>query len=418
MIINRATYKFIFKKILLLLFFTLVFLYDYFVTYISFIDELVAVLFIGSILFVRKIKLLKLEITILGLLIFVLILGLLSNLMTEKTIVYKAIVLDILSFYKAFIAYFGVRIFFRDISWVSLYPSLKKLAQISFFVLLVFILMDLVFHVFPKASRFGIKSLELFFTHPSRLSFAISFIFIILYPYYINKWKTVLVFILIVGMVTLRVKYFGFVFIMLFFIFYKNIIARVNVKYIYTFIALLPIALFFIFKEWILFYFSDEAIKLGWSRAVLLKHGFVISYDFFPLGTGFGSYGSFFSGPNYSWVYQHYDIHKVWGIMPKYHQFIADQYWPMVLGQFGVFGLLAMLGVIVSFISILLSFFKAQNDVFLKNTIIAGLLGLIVLLIDSSSDAIFSQNRGVVIFMLIALVINAVIQQQNKAEKS
>ncbi len=414
MIINRATYKFILKKILLLLFFTLVFLYDYFVDYISFIDELVAVIFIGIILFARKIKLLKTEITILSLLFLVLVLGLLSNLMTEKTIVHKAIALDALSFFKAFIAYFGTRIFFRDISWVSLYPSLKKLAQISFFVLLAFILADLIFHIFPRASRFGVSSLELFFTHPSRLSFAISFIFIILYPYYINKWKTVLVLILLVGLVTLRVKYFGFVFIALFFIFYKNIIARVNVKYIYTFIALLPIALFFIFKEWILFYFSDEAIKLGWSRAVLLKHSFIVAYDFFPLGTGFGSYGSFFSGPDYSWVYQHYGIHKVWGIMPKYYQFIADQYWPMILGQFGVFGLLAMLGVIVSYISILLNFFKSEKEVFLKNSIIAGLLGLIVLLIDSSSDSIFSQNRGVVVFMLLALIVNESMKNVNK----
>ncbi len=146
MIINRATYKFILKKILLLLFFTLVFLYDYFVDYISFIDELVAVIFIGIILFARKIKLLKTEITILSLLFLVLVLGLLSNLMTEKTIVHKAIALDALSFFKAFIAYFGTRIFFRDISWVSLYPSLKKLAQISFFVLLVFIII-LVVHI-------------------------------------------------------------------------------------------------------------------------------------------------------------------------------------------------------------------------------------------------------------------------------
>ncbi len=65
-----------------------------------------------------------------------------------------------------------------------------------------------------------------------------------------------------------------------------------------------------------------------------------------------------------------------------------------------------MLGVIISYISILLNFFKSEKEVFLKNSIIAGLLGLIVLLIDSSSDSIFSQNRGVVVFMLLALIVN------------
>ena len=100
--------------------------------------------------------------------------------------------------------------------------------------------------------------------------------------------------------------------------------------------------------------------------------------------------------------------------MPKHYQFVADQYWPMILGQFGVFGLLAMLGVIVSYISILLNFFKNQNTIFIKNMAITGLLGLILLLIDSSSDAIFSQNRGVVIFIFIALIINAIVAQKNE----
>lgn len=417
MIINKATYKFILKKTLLLLFFTLVFLYDFLVNYLSFLDELVAVIFIGLIFFVRKIKLLRTEYTIIGLLFFVLLIGLLSNALTDEKIVIKAIALDALSFFKAFVAYFGVRIFFKDISLISFYPSLKKMALVSFFLLLFFIIADITLNIFPKASRFGLTSLELFFTHPSRLSFAISFVFILLYPYYINKWKTFLVLILIVGLVTLRVKYFGFFLVALFFIYYKNIIARINISYIYFLIAISPFILFIVFRDWILFYFSDEAIKLGWSRAVLLKYSFVISYDFFPLGTGFGSYSSFFSGEDYSWVYQHYGIHNVWGIMKDYRQFIADQYWPMVLGQFGVFGLLAMLGVIASYISILLNFFKSLNNVFLKNTIIAGLLGLILLLIDSSSDAIFSQNRGVVIFMFMALIINTAIQEGQNSKK-
>lgn len=414
MIVNNATYKFILKKVLLLLFFTLVFLYDYFVSYLSYLDELIAVSFIFFLFFVNKIKLLKSEYAIIILLFFVLFLGLLSNTLTEDKILFKAAALDLLSFFKAFIAYFGVRIFFKDISLVSFYPSLKRMALVCLFLILGFIVADLSFNIFPKASRFGIRSIQLFFTHPSRLSFAISFIFILLYPYFINKWKSVLIFVLMVGLITLRVKYFGFFLIALFFIYYKNIIARINLNYIYFLIALAPIVLFVIFRDWILFYFSDEAIRLGWSRAVLLKYSFIIARDFFPLGTGFGSYGSYFSGADYSWVYQYYGIDRVWGIMKKYHQFIADQYWPMVLGQFGIFGLMAMFGVIISYISILLNFFKNQKDVFLKNSIISGLLGLILLLIDSSSDAIFSQNRGVATFMFLALIVNSVIQKQKE----
>ena len=72
--------------------------------------------------------------------------------------------------------------------------------------------------------------------------------------------------------------------------------------------VIIAFALFFVFKDWIMFYFSDEAVKLGWSRAVLLRYSVVIAGDYFPLGTGFGSFASFFSGQDYSWVYRHYRI--------------------------------------------------------------------------------------------------------------
>jgi len=367
--------------------------------------------------FYKRIKLLPLEYLILFLLFFILIAGLASNFFTFQKIAIKAIFLDTLSFYKAFIVYFGVRIYFKNIGISDVLPGLKKIAKLGFIILLIVFVVDYFIWIFPRSQRFGLFSFELFFNHSSRLSFAFSFIFIVLYPYYIKKWKAILIFILLAGLITLRVKYIGFMLVSFIFIFNKRLIFGIKKSFIYAFLLLVPIVLFFVFKDWIMYYFLEGKITTGWSRGILLRYSFIISYDFFPLGTGFGSYASFFSGQDYSWVYDYYDLNYVWGISKENHHFLADQYWPMVLGQFGVFGFFAMLGVMVSFINILISKIKSTADKFKKDTIIAGLLGLILLLIDSTSDAIFSQNRGVVIFIFIALIINEYYKTNIEEEK-
>jgi len=402
---------------LLVLFISLVFLYDYFIGYLSYLDEILAVLCLGSWIFIKKIKLLRTEYLILFLLLFVLIVGVASNFFTYKKIALQSIFLDTLSFYKAFIVYFGVRIYFKNISISDILPGLKKIAIYGFIILLVFLIIDISLWIFPRTFRFGLPAFELFFSHSSRLSFAFSFIFIVLYPYYIKKWKPILIFILLAGLITLRVKYMGFLLISLIFIFNKRLIFGIKKGFIYAFLIMVPIVLFFVFKDWIMYYFSEGRITTGWSRGILLRYSFIISHDFFPLGTGFGSFASYFSGQDYSWVYGYYNLDNVWGISEKNHHFLADQYWPMVLGQFGVFGFLAMCGVIVAYITILISKIKSTVNKFKKDTIIAGLLGIILLLIDSTSDAIFSQNRGVVIFIFIALIVNDYTKSINSSDK-
>jgi hypothetical protein len=156
-----------------------------------------------------------------------------------------------------------------------------------------------------------------------------------------------------------------------------------------------------------------ESLKTGWSRAVLLVKSIEIGNDFFPFGTGFGTYASYFSGKYYSWVYELYGIDKVFGITKSNPMFIADQFWPMVLGQFGYPGLIAYILILYKFIMLFLKLLKEKASALLSQRMLVALLGLFLLIIDSSSDAIFTQDRAVVIFILMALIVNV---QTNKSE--
>ena len=391
----------------------LVFFYDLLAEQLGFFDEflaLIAIFYIVSIsLFSYKIRLYKNEIIVAQLLFFILILGFISNftsfLKGNKTDI-QAIVGDVITFYKAFVVYFALRITSYKFDSLKIVNNVSRVTKWLFYIVLVVLLFDVILKIFPQPPRYGIHSFELFFEHPSRYSFVFAFTFIVLYYKYVKNDKFFLLFILFMGLTSLRVKYFGFTLISFFLLFYRDIISKISPKVFFSLIVVFFVALAFVFQEQLVMYFSLERIKMGWSRGIILVTSFDIANDFFPIGTGFGTYSCYFSGKYYSWVYEMYGIDHVWGISKFYWGFVSDQFWPMVLGQFGYFGLLAYAIVIYQYILLFLKHIK--NPITRDNRLfmIMSLLGMFLLLIDSSSDAIFTQNRAVVLFMLFALFIN------------
>ncbi len=392
----------------------MVFFYDIFNNIFGFYDEFFAlfsfIIIVTASFFNQKIKLFKREIYIIISLFFIAIIGLISNYHSYKMeyiTPYTAIIGDFINFFKAFVAYFAIRLLKNNFSSSNVINSLTKYAQIAFYIILFVLLIDIIFNIFPQYSRFGFHSYELFFTHTSRFSFAISFIFIMLFSKYYNTHKWKLVFVLAIGLLSLRVKFLSFFLLSMIFLFFGKKLLNIPRKTILIVLGLFTIILAFIFKDHLQMYFSFDGVDAGWSRGVILYYSFIIGNDFFPFGTGFGTYASYFSGKYYSWVYHLYGIDNVYGISKNYWGFIADQFWPMVLGQFGYLGLIAFVNVVYNYLMIFIINIKKSYNLIQKQYMYASVLGLLLLLIDSTSDAIFTQNRAVVIFVLFGLFVNS-----------
>jgi hypothetical protein len=337
------------------------------------------------------------------------IIGLLSNFSSFLN-GYKtagiAIIGDFINFYKAFIAYLAIRLLSNSFDSNKVLKTVLKYTKLIFYLLVVFVIIDFMFKIFPQRPRYGIYSFELFFQHASRYGFAFSFIFLVLLPKYYKKNKSFLFFILIVGMLCLRVKYFGFATLSIIFMLYGKRLFKIPKLYFLSTICSIALIFVWLFWDQLEMYFTFETIEDAWSRAIILYYSFIIGNDFFPLGTGFGTYASFYSGLHYSWVYDLYGIDKVYGISRLHWKFVADQYWPMVLGQFGYFGLLGMALVIYHYLTLFIANIKTNINNSKYYYFLSAILGLLLLLIDSTSDAIFSQQRGVVMFIYFALVVN------------
>ena len=65
--------------------------------------------------------------------------------------------------------------------------------------------------------------------------------------------------------------------------------------------------------------------------------------DHLPIGAGFGMYGSHLSRAEYSPIYAQYGLDRVPLLGPDQPYAVTDTYWPMVLGETGLIGLLAAL---------------------------------------------------------------------------
>lgn len=88
-------------------------------------------------------------------------------------------------------------------------------------------------------------------------------------------------------------------------------------------------------------YFMTE----GYARTELTRASIEVAFDYFPLGAGFATFGSNVtaSAPYYSSLYYEYGLSDVWGLTPDGATFLSDTFWPIILGQFGLFGLLVFL---------------------------------------------------------------------------
>jgi hypothetical protein len=76
------------------------------------------------------------------------------------------------------------------------------------------------------------------------------------------------------------------------------------------------------------------------ARNILYLKSIAIAKDYFPLGAGLGRYGSWMSRVHYSPLYKKYSLSKIEGLSQDKPNFINDTFWPMILGELGIIGLL------------------------------------------------------------------------------
>ena len=138
----------------------------------------------------------------------------------------------------------------------------------------------------------------------------------------------------------------------------------------------------------------------GEARFYLNTYGLKISLDKFPIGLGFGTFGSDISRDFYSPAYSLYGLNNFHGLGAHGNvSYITDTYWGMILGQFGFAGFIIMAYI---YYSIFLTINRANGEKLPKSIVLAMFFSLMA---GSLGSAYLTSYIGVLCFFTIGLYV-------------
>lgn len=220
---------------------------------------------------------------------------------------------------------------------------------------------------------------------------------------------TIIVVMLVIGLRSIRAKYFGeFILIMFFMFLYKpGMMKNFNFKHGLLIISVIATV---IAASWnkISYYFitgTSDSFDLetleSFARPVLYATAGLIFVDFFPFGSGLASFASYASAQNYSGLYHYYGINNVWGLSEDFNEFICDAYYPC-LAQFGIAGVVAFIIFFTSIYHHLRALIR-YNSKHYKYHFVVGVSIIIFILIENIGGTVFVQSPGMLVMMLLGL---------------
>lgn len=368
----------------------------------QYVDELYALMCVPlwAIRFHWVLKLKKenkqINIILLLLLLFVGI-GIFSNLVYSYQ-TFSAALRDVFINLKFFMGIATTYLLFRDFNIRKYVHPIKANAKFLILLYFVLVMQNKVTHVFPVADmRFGLYAEKIFFNHPTELASTTFFLLLVVVICYEN-FKKDFFYIVIAAftiMLTLRFKALAAVLAFLYMFFIVTSGRRLKMLYL---VPIVPFAVLVGGKEFSFYFFSERAMDM--ARGALSFTSLAIAKDTFPLGAGFGTFASWTSGTSYSPLYEMYGISKVWGLEPDSPTLVSDVFWPMILAQVGVIGLVLYVAIIVYLF--VLIFRCSRNN---KYLLLAGYGAMVYLLVSSIAESAFVNPLALPLAFVIGLSV-------------
>ena len=201
-----------------------------------------------------------------------------------------------------------------------------------------------------------------------------------------------------VGLISMKFKYYGewgvFVALLLFMREKMDLTSNKTKLRIAMLVVIAVILSWERFDKYYVTGFSDDQV----ARPMMYKTAFEVLWDYFPLGSGMGSFGTAASVVYYSPLYHQYGLDHVWGL-GQGGGFICDAFYPS-MAQFGFVG-------IVLFIIFWKRRLMRINEIDDIGYFIVGLMACFCLAIEQTADSSWLSGKGMGFCMLIGMCMNA-----------
>ena len=339
----------------------------------------------------RKSALLKMEKKIIIFVLIFMFIGVVSTVIykiqPEKTAVYK----DAFNIIKFPIFYICTLILSNGLDKKRLLTSIAKRSRIYIIIIFIFSIINIFFEIgMNNDVRYGLRSFKFLFSHATYLVSSMVIMMCVILADQHKKGDSIIIFESIVILI-LSFRNKAFVFILAY------LLGKQVMKYLKN-IKLKHILLLGIFGVLISYKKIVEVASYGLiaARPALYIVGWELACNYFPLGSGFGTFASYLSGTYYSPIYEMYSINYVTGLTSDMYDYIADTFWPYIYGQFGFIGLGIFINILILiFISLKRRYYLSQDNM------LAALLLFSYILIASTAEAIFTDVTGIASFMAL-----------------
>lgn len=309
-------------------------------TIFNYSDEVIGIILVAVVIFRAmrsQITLLKFEKYMLVFMIIFEIFGLISGFFYDfQSKVY--VLTDAYTCSKFFIYYLCARLLTQEKLDEKYFFSINRICKIIAVIFFVLTLHDAFLSPwFPVADyRYFTHSVMLFFEHPEFLARAsMTIIFLLGYNYRYYKHNIYYIFMLtVVMLLTFRTKAIVAVFV--FYMFYLYFVK-------FNFRSLLPVGIgtvaggaYFGYDSLYKYYIQNDKF----ARKILTDDSIRIAKNYFPFGSGFGTFGSNIAAQNYSKLYLKLGYYRMRDSgLEEDGNFLSDTFWPTVIAQTGWIGL-------------------------------------------------------------------------------
>lgn len=212
-------------------------------------------------------------------------------------------------------------------------------------------------------------------------------------------WMYRVCLLLMLAMLLLSGKEKAYGAILIFGLFYYLIVHRkMQTKVRYIFYMAVPIAIL----AWDKIYFYYVEGNGRFAKSILTSTSIQIAKDYFPIGTGFGTFGSNYAKEVYSPVYHLYGIAENGEIGAGSKQYLTDLFWPILFGETGILGTIIYCGLIILlFVQVQRVFYYSKKKYFLL------IFMYVFMLMTTFTEAGFMQP----VVMVYAFVMGMILQE-------
>ena len=403
----------IFSIFIILLPFSLYSDYNLHIDLFSYIDEFLCVIcIIYTIFFSIKKGIKGNELILIILLVICSALGFAGNLYSKLLNEPIPILVDFICLAKIFVTF----IVYKQ---VAEYDTKKRLISylVPFAKLLIlsgsffgFISLFVNIGMTGKETRYGLPQYNFIFENGSRYGYIIACCLIIIMFTNISKKKLsiykILTFfnIIIINKGVVLVIFLSYIALSILWKYKKN--GKLNATNISIISAIVLAASSFQINTYIK---NDDS-----PRMLLIRYGFVTANRYFPLGSGFATYGSDMAAKNYSRLYYKYGFNKVFGMSPQRGSFLSDGYIGMIFGEFGY------IGALIYALMLIFVFIPINRITIDKGIKILTLSIFIGIVISTFGTAIIKSSIGVFVMCILGMVCgyDTAYQKNNASNKN